>query len=172
MAFYNKAKLEALSEVGRKSVFIKDELTRLYELAGIYENESEINAKGGAYFSASVMIAAAIEARLIIHCAQNREEVRKTLLKMGLSNKKLNSKNPLNWKLNTLIEVCGNAGWLPNFETERFVFNTMNIAHTLRNTRNLVHPGRHVKRKASLTLGKEQFQYIKSAHKLLSYILK
>jgi hypothetical protein len=164
--------LEALKEIGRKSIFISDEVKRLYELAHIYEEESEINVKGKAFFSASIMLAAAIEARLIVHCINHRDEVRATLLKMGLSNKKLKSKNPLDWNLNTLIEVCGNAGWLPNFETERFVFNTMNIGHTLRNTRNLVHPGLHVKRKAALALGEEQFKDIKASYKLLSSILK
>lgn len=164
--------LETFREIGRKSIYIKDEVKRLSELANIYEDESEINVKGKAFFSASIMLAAAIEARLIIHCLIHKDEVTQTLLKMGLSSKKLKSKNPLDWNLNTLIEVCGNAGWLPNFETEKFIFNTINIGHTLRNTRNLVHPGLHVKRNAALALGEEQFKDIMASHKLLSSILK
>ncbi|MCP4460819.1 MAG: hypothetical protein GY816_22770 [Cytophagales bacterium] len=99
---------------------------------------------------------------------KNRKVVRDTLLKMGLSNKKLKSKNPLDWKLYTLIEVCSNAGWLPDLETHDFVFSPKNISHTLRNTRNLVHPGMHVKRNAPLALGEEQFKDTKSAYALVS----
>ena len=167
----DRSELESLSELGRRSIFVKDNIQRLKNIAIIYENESAINETGKAFFSASIMLAAAMEARLIVQCIEHREQVRETLLKMGLSNKKLKSKNPLDWNLNTLIEVCSNAGWLPNIETQDFVFISKNIGHTLRKTRNLVHPGMHVKRKAPLALGKEQFKDIKAAHKLLSKLL-
>lgn len=168
----DKDKLESLSEIGRKSIFIKNDIQRLNELAMLYEQESEKNESCGAFFSASIMLAAAIEARLIIQCIKNRDEVRESLRKMGLTNSKLKSKNPLDWKLNTLIEVSANSGWLPNVETQDFVFNSKNIGHTLRNTRNLVHPGMHVKRKAALALGKEQFKDIKAAYLLVSKLLE
>jgi len=117
------------------------------------------------------MLAAAMEARLIVQCIQNREAVRETLLKMGLSNKNLKSKNPLNWSLDILIDVCSNAGWLPDIETHDFVFHSENIGHTLRNTRNLVHAGKHIKRKAPLALGEEQFKDTKAAYALVSELL-
>jgi hypothetical protein len=167
----DKSKLEALSDIGRRSIFVKDDVKRLNELAAIYESESKINEEGKAFFSASIMLAAAMEARLIVQCIENREEVRSVLLRMGLSNKKLKSKNPLDWKLNTLIEVCENTGWLPDLETDDFVFLSKMIGHTLRNTRNLVHPGMHVKRKAPLALGEEQFKDTKAAYTLVSKLL-
>jgi hypothetical protein len=167
----DRSQLEALSEIGRKSIFVKDDVQRLNELARIYENESKVNESGNAFYSASIMLASAMEARLIAHCIENREEVRNSLLKMGLSNKTLKSKNPLDWMLNTLIEVCSNAGWLPDLETRDFVFISKNIGHTLRNTRNLVHPGKHIKRKAPLTLGEEQFKDMKASYELVSQLL-
>ncbi|MCP4491944.1 MAG: hypothetical protein GY820_32265 [Gammaproteobacteria bacterium] len=68
----DRSKLEALSEIGRRSIFINDEINRLNELANIYELESKINEEGKVYFSASIMLAAAMEARLIIQCIKNR----------------------------------------------------------------------------------------------------
>jgi len=168
----NRDKLDSLFEVGRKSIFVKDEVKRLNELAVLYENEAEVNEKGSAFYSASIMLAAAMESRLVIQCIENRDDVRETLLKMGLSNKKLKSKNPLDWKLNMLLEVCAVSGWLPNIETDDFVFNSKNIGHTLRNTRNLVHPGMHIKRNAALTVGKEQYKDMKAAYSLVSELLK
>lgn len=167
----DREQLESLSELGRRSIFVREDVLRLADLAEVYEKESIVNEEGKVLFSASIMLAAAMEARLIIQCIENREKVRETLLSMGLSNKKMKSKNPLDWKLNTLIEVCSNAGWLPNLETQDYVFLSKNIGHTLRNTRNLVHPGMHVKRKASLTLGEEQFKDIKAAYNLVSKLL-
>ncbi|MBU2713811.1 hypothetical protein [Zooshikella harenae] len=167
----DKSKLEALSEIGRRSIFIKDEIERLNDLAVIYESESKVNEDGEAFFSASIMLAAAMEARLIVQCILNREDVRNVLLSMGLSNKKLKSKNPLNWKLNILIEVSANAGWLPDLEIDDIVFSSKMVGHTLRSTRNFVHPGMHVKRKAPLALGKEQFKNMKAAYILVSKLL-
>ncbi len=168
----NRDKLDSLSEIGRKSIFVKDEVGRLNELVALYESEAEVNEIGSAFYSASIMLAAAMESRLIIQSIENRDAVRETLLKMGLSNKKLKSKNPLDWKLNTLLEVCAVSGWLPNIETDDFVFNSKNIGHTLRNTRNLVHPGMHIKRNAALTVGREQYKDMKAAYSLVSELLK
>lgn len=168
----NRDKHDSLSEVGRKSIFVNDEVERLSVLASLYESEAEADEAASSFYSASIMLAAAMESRLIIQCIENRNEVRETLLKMGLSNSKLKSKNPLDWKLNTLLEVCAVSGWLPNVETDDFVFSSKNIGHTLRNTRNLVHPGMHVKRKSALAVGREQYKDMKAAHSLVSELLK
>lgn len=91
---------EALVELGRKSIFIKDDIERLGELLQIYEKEAEINEQGRAYLSASIILAAAMEARLVIQCLENREEVLKILMQMGLSNKKTKIKEPTGLEIN------------------------------------------------------------------------
>lgn len=163
----DRKQFEALSELGRKSIFIDDDIKRLGELVQIYEKEAEINENGRAFLSASIMLAAAMEARLIVQCSENRDEVRKILTTMGLTKKKLKSKNPLDWDLDILIDVCSSAGWLRNFETKDFLINTKNFSHSLRSTRNLVHPGVHVKKRASLEIGEQQFKNIKMAYNIV-----
>ncbi len=168
----DRQRFDELHNVGRKSVHLKEEVERLQELAAVYERNASLSAANGAYLSASIMLCSAIEARLIITCIENEEDVRKTLKKMGLTRKKFKSKNPLDWKLEILIDVCASAGWLPNFETGRFIANGRHIAHILRGTRNYVHPAVQIKQKAGLEFGQRQYRDIEVAYQFISNSLE
>lgn len=168
----DRQKFDQLHYIGGKSIFLKDEKSRLLSLAIIYENEAEVASKGGAFFAASVMLGSAIEARLIVTCLENEDKVRETLAKLGLTSKKLKSKSPLTWKLETLINVCCEAGWIPNFDTGNFTYNGQAMANFLRSTRNDVHPGGKAKKGSGLVMGGEQFKDIKYIHQFLASTLK
>ena len=169
----DKEAFETLSEIGRRSIFLKDDIDRLSELSSIYEAEANKCEGVAAYFSASITLAAAMEARLLVQCLENRETVADVFLRMKRDGEvRGKSANPLDWSLQTLIEVCARSGWLPNVEARDFVLLSQNIAHVVRNARNLVHPGQHVKRRASLSLGREQFKDIKAAYGLVQNLLR
>lgn len=172
MYLSDKVKFEAEVELGRKSIFHKSEVQRLTELVQIYEQESEICSNVGVYFSAAILLATALEATLIILCLENRLIVRDTLGRMGLTGRKVKSKNPVDWRLDRLIEVCDNAKLLHNLEIQELVFSSKDIGHALRQSRNLVHPGRYIKSNASLSFGAEQFKDIKVAYILISEAVK
>ncbi|EMK6932775.1 hypothetical protein V9J79_004263 [Vibrio alginolyticus] len=164
----DKNKFKELRSIGYSSVFTKDENERLLVLAHIYELEAINASKGEAYFAASVMLGSAIETRLIITCINNKSTVKGALQRLGLSNKKLKSKNPLTWKLETLIDVCFEAGWLPRFETERFVYSRHAMANFLRSVRNNVHPAVKLKKQDGLSFGREQYKDVYHIHQLLT----
>lgn len=117
------------------------------------------------------MLASAIESRLIITCLEKEEKVRETLDNMGLTKKVLKSKNPLSWKLETLIKVCCEAGWIPTFDTGRFTYCGQAMLTFLRKVRNNVHPAAKLKRDDGLVLGAEQYKDIKYIHQLLASAL-
>lgn len=168
----DRASFDAHGELGRKSVFVDDETARLNELASGYEREAKLAKEGEAYLSASIMLCAAIEARLLTKCLSNDQRVREAASKLGLTNKLLKSKNPLAWKLETLIEISAQAGWIPNIETERFIFSGKAIAHMLREVRNRVHPHVQLKKKLGLSFDREQFKDVEAAHKIVREFLE
>lgn len=159
------------SELGRKSIFVDNDIARLNDLATGYEREALLSQENEAYLGASVMMCAAIEARLLVKCLSNDEKVRKAATELGLTNKVLKSKNPLAWKLETLIEISSQAGWIPNVETERFIFSGKGIAHLLREVRNRVHPHVQLKKKLGLSFGREQYKDVEAAHRVIREFL-
>lgn len=167
----DRESFDSHTELGRKSIFVDDEVARLNELANGYELEVEFSKGGEAYLSASIMLCAAIEARLLIKCLSNEQRARDAACELGLTNKVLKSKNPIAWKLETLIEISAQAGWIPNVETERFVFSGKAIAHMLREVRNRVHPHVQIKKKLGLSFGREQFKDVEAAHKIIREFL-
>ncbi|EOB6258338.1 hypothetical protein ACHELR_000322 [Vibrio fluvialis] len=167
----NPDKFNESRKIGYRSVFKKDEHSRLISLANMYEREASHSANGEAFFAASVMLTSAIETRLIIACLNNKQAVTDALNLLGLSNSALKSKNPLRWTLETLIEVCNCAGWLPKFETDNFVYDRHAMATFLRSFRNNVHPAVHLKQKSGLSFGKEQYKDVFHIHKALIHSL-
>lgn len=155
---HDREKLDDLNEQGRKSVFIKGDVNRLIELVNLYENESRQASTVGAYYSAIVMLGAAIEAKLIIKCIKNPKICRYSCDKLGFTKKKLKSRNPLEWRLDKLIAICHESGWLPEFETMEFIIYPLGLAHRLREARNLLHPSLHIKRKMHFGISESQFK--------------
>jgi len=166
-----REKFDQLVELGRKSVFLREERTRLQELVAVYERDAARSEGGEAYLAASIMLASAIEGRLLVACLTDQDKVRSALSRMGLTNSKLKSKNPVGWKLETLIDVCAECGWIPDVKTEQFIFSGKGIAHLLRAIRNQVHPHVQIKKRTGLGLGREQFKDVKAAHQFLSSTL-
>ena len=167
----DRKKFDELHHVGGKSVFLQSDRNKLQFMAILYEKEAEVASKGGAFFAASVMLGSAIEARLIVTCIDNDEKVRDALKRMGLTNKKLKSKNPLTWTLERLIEVCHEAGWIPDFDAGMFTYSGQAMLDFLRSTRNDVHPGVKIRKRNGLVMGGEQYKDVKHIHALLSSTL-
>ena len=168
----DRAKFETHGIFERKSIFVDSEISLLNELAIGYEREADLAKEGCAYLSASIMLCAAIEARLIMTCLTNDKDARAAVSKLGLTKKVLKSKNPLTWRLETLIEISAQAGWIPDIETERFIFSGKAIAHKLREVRNRVHPHVQLKKKLSLSYDREQFKDIEAAHKIILELIE
>ncbi|MCD8455263.1 MULTISPECIES: hypothetical protein [Tenacibaculum] len=173
-SFLNEKEIfEKIVEIGRKSVFVKDETDRLTELNIIYKKEADLSESAKAFLSASILLGSIIETKMIIKCLENPDKVKAVVREIKSNKGKINIKSnkPTDWNLNALIEVSKKCNWLPNIETEKFVFSTENICHFIRNIRNLVHPGNHIKKASSLTLSENNFKKIKNSYELICLTL-
>ncbi|MBU2951829.1 hypothetical protein KO493_14105 [Tamlana agarivorans] len=167
----NNSEFNEIAQKGHIAKNNKDEIERLIELSNVYQKEAEISEKNQAFLASSILLGATIETKMIIKCLRNTTEIQTAIQKMGIPNKQIKSKNPVDWTLNTLIKVCDKCGWLPNIESDKYTFKTNNISHFLRLTRNLVHPGIIIKKEKTLSLDSQKFSTIKESYKLISLII-
>jgi hypothetical protein len=84
----------------------------------------------------------------------------------------LNLKDPIAWHFETLIEVCYIAGWLPQFETDTIQFNSAGLAHLIRQLRNNVHPGRHLRERPWSEIEERDFKDAEAIYTILFNTLK
>jgi len=116
---------------------------RLGKLAGFYQREARKCARARAYFAASVMQAAALEAALQAMCFLYPEHVRKATV---YQRKKFVGKRykALEFNLYQLIKVAEELAWFPlKRATWAGKRKTLaGFAHDVRELRNFVHPGK------------------------------
>ena len=164
----NKDEFERLFERGRVAVFEKgNEEQGLRDLIEQYEREAEICGNSGSYYAACALIGAAMEARLLFSCITSPEIINQTLTNLP-KNQKPNSNNPLKWNLNNLLEVCSVAGWLPKLSGELVTHVPEGWGHLVRELRNLLHPGLHIRKRPRVTIGFEEFNDAKAAYMLIT----
>ena len=128
-----------------------------------YEREAEVCAAVHAYCSASVMLGAAAEGRLLLACLQNpvKCQAAATSLPKGIRPTK---SDPLNWTLEHLIKVAEAAGWITNLADDEVVFIVSNWLHKLRNSRNLLHAGRQAKYNPHIDIDEETYNDANAAY--------
>ena len=141
----NRETYDAHREEGRRLVF-EAELEQVQTVQKQFETEAEICAEGGAYHAAAAMIGSAIEAALLFACLKRRDDALNARDRLP-NCKRPNRTNPKNWRLEDLVRVADEAGWLPNFEVEDGTLSTRSLLDMTRNLRNLVHPARHLPNK-------------------------
>jgi hypothetical protein len=161
-----------LYEMGRRSVHERsDHRASIVELIGLYEIEAKKSADAGAYYAANSMIGSAVESRLILECLRHPKMTQNIIASLP-KRQRPSSKSPLDWRLNTLIEIAAHAGWLPNIDDGDLILPVPSLAHRLRSMRNFLHPGRHAMDKPHARLGKEEWQYAWSGYIALRYAIE
>ena len=135
---------DARREEGRRLAFADvSELEKVQAVQQQFEAEAKICAEGGTYHAAAVMIGSAIEATLLSACLEHRDDALNARNRLPNCERPKN-KNPKNWRLDDLVRVADEAGWLPNFEVEEGTLSTRSLLDMTRKLRNLVHPARHL----------------------------
>lgn len=158
---------DALREEGRRSVFEKDNRhTALATLIAHYESEAETAGAAGAYLSGCLMWGAAVEGRLLLWClkaAVVAEQARQSLPAKARPRKP----DPLDWTLDNLVQVARAAGWIGVLEDDDFIFPVEALLRNLRQTRNLIHPGRSLREEPHLRRDKAAFDDARAAYAAL-----
>lgn len=161
---------DQLRERGRRAVHHrKEQVPAIKDIVIRYEEEARRAATVNAYSSAVISVGSAIEGLLIIRCLKSQRKairIADSLTKRIKPSVRIR-KEPIAWKFETLIEVCYQAGWLPPIETEGAKFNAGQLAHILRQMRNLVHPGRHVRERPWITIDRRDYDDAEAIYKVL-----
>ena|SRR5258708_2067189 len=132
--------------------------SRRLRLIRFYHSESVRCARTRAYLAASVFLAAALEGMLMETVACFPSKTRRTATWRIVSRRR---KNLLYWNLGELIELANETGWLPaNFRgSTNTSWRAVNAAgtigdfvHIVRETRNLIHPGKYLREHPSLVV--------------------
>lgn len=153
----DRTEYERLREVGRRSIFEKDDhISAISESIVQYEDEVVKSADSGAFYAATVMLGSAAEAKLLERFLSYPAETTTVLTSMARADKPRNA-DPLHWNLDQMIAVADKAGWLGVIEDEEVRVNVRLWLHSIRDKRNLLHPGRHVRDKPHAVIGSEEF---------------
>ena len=108
---------DKLREKGRRAVFHRDaQLDALKEIVACYGRDARLAASANAYSAAVTLLGSALEGILLIRCLKSEQKAVR-IAKSIRKPRKINPVNePVKWALESLIEVCFKAGWLPAAE--------------------------------------------------------
>lgn len=138
-----RREFDRLRERGRRSVFHKNELVPcLADTVKRYEVEARAAAGAKAYTAAVALLGAALEGLLLLRCLRAPKKSAQLARVLPAKKRPKTGSSPSTWTFDTLIEVCFVAGWLPSIETPNMSADPAGLAHSLRQMRNNIHPGR------------------------------
>jgi hypothetical protein len=123
----------------------------LLKLIVRYRNEAEKAAKVRAYYAACILIGSALEGSLLAMCTARAEDVEDCLA--GLPRNQRPPKAAQDWTLNQLLAVAAALQWLPARPNKYSRTRLADWAHLIRELRNLVHPGKHIREYPRVRLG-------------------
>lgn len=153
----NRNEYDRQREIGRRSIFEKhDKITAVSTSLQTYEREAENCAGAGAFYAAAVMLGSAAEARLLEAVLRYPKQTQLALEDMKRADKPRNS-DPMHWSLEHLVAVAEQAGWISTIENDVVGARVGPWLSSLRNLRNLLHPGRHVRDKPHAIIGREEY---------------
>jgi hypothetical protein len=121
-----------------------------------YERESQRCADARAYYGACVLLAAALEGSLLGMCAINSDEVQNLLPSLPSAERPRGRVEQ--WDLSELLTVATHLGWLPRRSSPRGRRKIGDLAELVRELRNLVHPGKHLRDYPNVRVGKGHYR--------------
>lgn len=111
-----------------------------------------------AYYAGCALKGAVLEGWLICMCYIFIDDVRNYLADIPV---KRHPKGQIwNWDLNNLIEIAKALQWLPARRGKHGPLKVADWAHLVRELRNLVHPGRHIRDYPRIRLRKAHFNIV------------
>jgi len=143
----NKEEYRHRYEDGERQIWESvDDSAKLASIQDNFEKESEACANAGAYHAATIMIGSAIESALLLLCIKCPEKIKTIRPKLSDN---IQGKNPKDWTLGQLISVTTESKWLTEqvFERVGVKLNLKEIARSVSDMRNMVHPGAQLRSK-------------------------
>jgi hypothetical protein len=154
----NRLQYDSKRERARRAIFDPGNAQQaVLASIDVYENEARLCASIGAFYAACVMLGSASEARLLWICLNSPDEVKLAL--QGIPSKERpRNEDPLHWNLEHLVLVSHHAGWIDDLENDDLIINVAAWLSSLRDTRNLLHPGRHARDRPHIVISIEEYR--------------
>ncbi|MHB1313619.1 MAG: hypothetical protein ACYC3L_16495 [Gemmatimonadaceae bacterium] len=92
--------------------------------------------------AAVTLLGASLEGLFLLRCLNSKAKAMAVSRALPRRLRKRVGDDMMSWSFEILIEVCSRAGWLPFLLTETDAYDTKELAHSLRNMRNWIHPAR------------------------------
>jgi hypothetical protein len=127
-------------------------LKKLGTLIKGYQREVDGCTRAQAYHAACIILGAQVEGMLLGMCCLRENEVRKWFADLPASQRPKNSINQ--WDLATLSRVARDLKWLPARHHPRAHTKVGDWVDVLREIRNLVHPGKHIRDYPKVRIGR------------------
>ena len=128
---------------------------QLVDLIGKFDREARRCAKAHAYYAACVMQAAVLEGMLIAMCDGDLNKVSAYL--QTLPKEQRPKGQVATWGMNQLIKIAVALHWLPSRVSSRGRRKIGDWVALVKEFRNLVHPGKHVRDYPKVRLRKGHF---------------
>lgn len=139
---YRKLENGLHTYLGEESRAVEEPLS-IIRLIETYEHDAELAFESGAYYAACALLGAALEAQLLEKCQREQDQVKHAISALG-PEQKPKRKEPLEWSLANLLNVCDAAGWLPTLESRETLHNLYDWGNIINRMRNTLHPGNHL----------------------------
>ena len=140
---YRKLEYGLHTYLGEESSDVEEPLS-IITLIETYEHDAELVFESGAYYAACALLGAALEAQLLGKCQREQDQVKRVISRLR-PEQKPKRKNPLEWSLANLLNVCDAAGWLPSLEGRETLHNLYDWGIIINRMRNTLHPGNHLR---------------------------
>jgi hypothetical protein len=163
----DKERFDRLRETGRLAFFKESGAeANILNLIEVYERETRCAAMAGAYFTASMSLACAAEARIILHCIRRPDAASAAAQRLAAKVRPRNT-DPLSWTVEELVAMAHAGGWLHNLPDEQLV---LALATWLENPP-ARRPGQQVLGGRPPALGESEFETARRAYVMLRYSL-
>lgn len=142
----HKRTYNSLVKKGRMEIIGENKPPVLPDILKTYKKEFEKCKKTKSYYSAIIMAGATLETYLMVICNNNIAKLKPFIDSYNKEHRRRVSNNPIDWDLSILLTLCEEAKLIPLIKlNENIIISVTDIGGIIRQARNLVHPGRHLK---------------------------
>ena len=166
---YKKLENGLHTYLGEETSDVEEPLS-IITLIETYEHDAELAFESGAYYAACALLGAALEAQLLGKCQREQDQAKRVISRLR-PEQKPKRKNPLEWSLANLLNVCDAAGWLPSLEGRETLHNLYDWGNIINRMRNTLHPGNHLRVVPLHMLGESDFRDAASIYLLIKNTL-
>ncbi|NKX28505.1 hypothetical protein HGE68_01235 [Rhodobacteraceae bacterium R_SAG6] len=162
------AEYDVSRERGRKKFFEPEKtLEALNQLILTYEDQAQKCGNNGIYLGAVIMLGSAAESRLLLKSLICDADAICAYRGVTSRGGRKPSQDPLTWSFDFLVKVAVEADWIQGLEIQDEKNSTGGLATLIRTYRNNVHPGRFIKDRTFVSIGKHEYEQVQAGYVLL-----